>query len=163
MQCWVSVGPIASPWLFEQNLALCFTHKMETNENMRRLKWTNYSDNLYQLQKSIYGTLRDDEYEYDTLLVSSDGRVFKSHRLILSGSSDFLHMLLKDVPLAENPTIHMPDVNSTVLESLLSFIYLGEVDMPMVLINVFLDMCNYLQIKGVSSAIQHIVCEWWCL
>lgn len=122
---------------------------MGANENLRQIKWLDYSENMYQLQKSIYASSQ----EYDTLLISADGNVFKSHRLILSGSSEFFYLLLKDIPLTEEPTIHIPDVESNVLDALLSFIYLGEVDMPMKLTTEFLDLCSYLQIKGVSASI----------
>lgn len=118
---------------------------MEVEENLHQIKWQDYSDYMYQLQKSIYGTSN----EYDTLLISAEGNVFKSHRIILSGSSDFFHMLLKDVPTSDTATLYMPDIQSNIMELLLSFMYLGEVNMPMLLTSTFLDMCNYLQIKGV--------------
>lgn len=117
---------------------------MEMEENVR-YKMPSATEKLCELQRSIYFNSDD----HDTILISADGTVFKSHRLILSGSSEFFHLLLKDVPISNIPTIYIPDVDTTIMELLLAFIYLGEVDMPMLLTSTFFDTCNYLQIKAV--------------
>lgn len=111
---------------------------------MENIKWLDYADNMFHLQKGMY----KNPTEYDILLVSSDGDTFKAHRIFLSGSSDFFHMLLKDVPNSEIATIYIPDAKSELIEPLLAFIYTGEVFVPPMHLTSFLEMCSFLQIKG---------------
>lgn len=120
----------------------------EKEFSVQTIKWLEYSSNLLQEQKELYAN----EQEYDSILISSDGKQFKTHQIILSGSSEFFYNILKDVPAAINPTIYIPDAKAIVIESLLTFIYTGETSIPSAHLSDILDMCQFLQIKGFISS-----------
>lgn len=131
-------------WPRKRNRIIPIPPPKPEKENMENIKWLDYADNMFHLQKGMY----KNPTEYDILLVSSDGATFRAHRIFLSGSSDFFHMLLKDVPNSEIATIYIPDAKSDLIEPLLAFIYTGEVFVSPMHLTSFLEMCSFLQIKG---------------
>lgn len=120
---------------------MCDTKKTDMN----KLKWMHYYSTLYTAQLQCF---ENDDSLYDVVLVSSDGKQFKSHKIVLSSSSDFFYTILLDVPMEIVPTVYLPDADSTVLECVLSFVYVGETSVSSAHLPKILDMCKYLQIKG---------------
>lgn len=115
---------------------------------MNKLEWINYSSTLYTAQLQLY---KNANSPHDVVLVSSDGEYFISHKIVLSSSSEFFHNILIDVPTEITPTIHLPDVDSFLVECLLSFVYKGESCVKSSYLTKVLDMCQFLQIKGFIS------------
>lgn len=107
-----------------------------------------YSSTLYTAQMKSY---ENNNSSYDVVLVSSDGKHFKTHKIVLSSSSDFFHTILHEIPSGITPTVYLPDADSTVLECLLLFVYMGESSVKSGYLTKFFDMCQFLQIKGFIS------------
>lgn len=105
------------------------------NSDINKLEWMHYS-------------YKNNNSTHDVVLVSSDGKHFKSHKIVLSSSSDFLYTILLDVPTEITPTVYLPDADSKVLECLLSFMYIGESTVRSAYLSKVLDMCQFLQIKA---------------
>ena len=87
------------------------------------LKWDQFESNL----GSKFADLRAGEHFSDVTLVSEDGQVVKAHKVLLSATSPLLEAILKsqDHP---KPLIFMRGVHTDVLNSLLDFIYFGQVE-----------------------------------
>lgn len=117
---------------------------MDKEEQTQKLKWDEFKTNLLQKQKEIFENCE----ESDCILISTEGKQFKTHKIVLSSSSQFFYDVLKDVPSTIVPTIHIPDAETSVIESLLQFIYTGETSVSNTHLSNVLEMCNYLQIKG---------------
>lgn len=115
------------------------------NSDISKLKWMHYSSTLYTAQMQSY---ENNNSSYDVILVSSDGKHFKTHKIVLSSSSDFFHTILLDVPSGITPTVYLPDADSTVLECLLLFVYGGESSVKSADFTKVLELCQFLQIKG---------------
>lgn len=115
------------------------------SSDISKLKWMHYSSTLYTAQMESY---ENNNASYDVVLVSSDGKHFKTHKIVLSSCSDFFHTILHDVPAGITPTVYLPDADSTVLECLLLFVYAGESSVKSAYLTKLLDLCQYLQIKG---------------
>lgn len=123
---------------------MCDTEKMDVN----RLEWMHYSSTLCAALLKCYESINT---PFDVMLVSSDGKHFKSHRMVLSSSSEFFYTILRDVPAEITPTIYLPDADSAVLECLLSFVYAGESSVRATQLTNVLDMCQFLQIKAFTT------------
>lgn len=115
--------------------------------NQRKLKWKEFPSSLVKVQYSLFENWKDS----DVVIVSSDGQKFKAHRLVLSMCSEFLHAILLSVSTETIPTIHMPDVNSTVLYLILQFIYTGEAIIPSETMSKFSEACDFLKISCFSK------------
>lgn len=116
------------------------------NSEINKLEWMNYSTTLYNAQLKCYENHNNSSY--DVILVSSDGKQFKSHKIVLSSCSDFFYTILIDVPMEIIPTIYLPDADSTVVECLLSFVYMGESSMGSAHLTKVMDLCKFLEIKA---------------
>lgn len=114
---------------------------------LQNIRWTNYQSIIFEAQKAIF----ENPDEFDCAIVTSDKKILKAHKVILSSSSDFFYKMLKDVPVAEIPTIYIPDSDGVVLDSLMAFIYTGEASIAAGLLTKMLDLCDFLEIKGYIS------------
>ena len=62
-------------------------------------------------------------------MVSEEGKYFSAHRNILASVSPVLGRILLGLPREQFPVIFLKDVKGEDLESLLHFIYNGEMDL----------------------------------
>ena len=62
-------------------------------------------------------------------LVSEDGKYFSAHGNILTSASPVLRRILLGLPREQFPVIFLKDVLGEILESVLHFIYYGEMDL----------------------------------
>eukprot|EP00096_Caligus_rogercresseyi_P004681 TRINITY_DN1908_c0_g1_i2.p1 TRINITY_DN1908_c0_g1~~TRINITY_DN1908_c0_g1_i2.p1 ORF type:complete len:433 (+),score=116.67 TRINITY_DN1908_c0_g1_i2:112-1410(+) len=114
------------------------------------LKWSSHFPNM----EKVLAGLVSSESLTDVSLVCSDGRVLKSHRLVLSSSSDFLHGLFMD-SLDAQPVLFLPDMDPEVLSPLLHFIYTGEILVEEEdILRRMLELSEALCIKGLDVALE---------
>ena len=86
----------------------------------------------------------------DVTLVTNDEQFFSAHKLILATSSDFFKNIFQT--LAQNNSyFYLSNLNSSEMQQVLDFIYLGEVQIPESFIQDFLALSNILKIKGLDS------------
>ena len=108
------------------------------------LQWNDF-------QKSIVSThqeLRDSQDFSDVTLVCEENQRIEAHKLILSSGCEFFRSVLAEEP-SSHPVIYMRGVRAAIMESLVDFIYRGEVNIPKDLINEFLDLAGDLKMKGL--------------
>ena len=110
------------------------------------LHWSDFDLNL----RSSLASLRIGGHFSDVTLVTEDGQAVKAHRAILSTSSPLFDKMLKleDHP---KPIIFLRGTNMNVLDSLVDFIYHGEVEVLGDHVDAFLALANDLKVKGLSK------------
>ena len=110
------------------------------------LKWQDFKNN----STDLLGSLRRDTNFADVTLVAEDGQCVEGHKVLLAGSSQFFQNLLK-TKQHSHPLIFMRGVKqSSDLDSILDFIYLGEVFVEKEELNNFLELADQLGIRGLS-------------
>lgn len=110
--------------------------------NQRTLKWKEFPSFLSSIQFSLYEESKD----FDVLIIGSDGNQLKAHRAVLSMCSEFLHSILLNVPAEIIPTIHIPDIDSMILDTIFMFVYTGEVFIAPESMDKFTEACDFLRI-----------------
>ena len=110
------------------------------------LKWNDFVVNV----TSSFAQLRTDKDFSDVTLASGDGNQIKAHRLVLaSGSLVFKGLLTQNS--ATNPVIFMRGVKREQLNSIVDFLYLGEINIHQDDLNEFLALAEDLQLKGLTE------------
>ena len=87
----------------------------------------------------------------DVTLVSKDNTRTKAHKVILGSGSTFFNKILCDLKDHPHPLIYLMGVEVEVLEAIMSFLYLGEVEVRQELIQDFMRTASELQIDGLHS------------
>ncbi|KAH8366770.1 hypothetical protein KR200_005513, partial [Drosophila serrata] len=111
------------------------------------LKWMGHSTTLMDIQRS----LRNDNKTCEVVLASRDGTRVRAHLFVLSTCSDLMRNILVDVPPGQEATIILPDIRGDLLESMMSFIYMGETSLSSASLSEFLEAINLLGIKSAIS------------
>lgn len=106
-----------------------------------------HSSTIMDIQRS----LRNDSQTCEVVLASRDGVRVRAHLFVLSTCSDLMRNILVDVPPGQEATIMLPDIRGELLESMLSFIYMGETSLPSASLSEFLEAINLLGIKSAIS------------
>lgn len=96
---------------------------MDSEEVWTSFTWPGHKEELIKQQRHLFVN----NAESDCILISAQGKRISAHQIILSSSSDFFRKMLSELPPSVQPAvIHLPDVNTIVLESILKFIYTGQ-------------------------------------
>ncbi|XP_045584534.1 longitudinals lacking protein, isoforms H/M/V isoform X5 [Procambarus clarkii] len=125
------------------NQTRCYLTNM--SEQCFCLRWNNY-------QSSVVGVLRCllEEGQFVDVTLACDGRRLKAHKLMLSACSNFFRELLKENP-SDHPIIFLRDVRFWELESIMDFIYNGQVNVMQDQLPGFIRTAEALQIKGLAA------------
>ncbi len=107
------------------------------------LKWNNFSSTV----SSSLESLRSGGDLVDTTLWC-EGRQFKAHRVVLSVCSNYFRQIFREVSSA-NVAIVLSNVPHQDVESILSFMYSGEVSIFETQLGSFLKTAESLQVKGL--------------
>ncbi|KAH8371120.1 hypothetical protein KR093_006283, partial [Drosophila rubida] len=114
------------------------------------LKWMGHSSTIMDIQRVLLDQQSNNQ-QCEVLLVAKDGISVRAHLFVLSTCSDLMRNLLVDLPLGQEATVILPDIRGELLESMLSFIYMGETSLPSALLTEFLEAINLLGIKSAIS------------
>ncbi|XP_020279392.1 protein abrupt-like isoform X1 [Pseudomyrmex gracilis] len=109
------------------------------------LKWNDFHTNIL----STFRNLRDEEDFVDVTL-ACDNCSFTAHKVVLSACSPYFRQLLKANP-CQHPIIILRDVSSQDMESLLRFMYHGEVHVAQEQLPAFLKTAHMLKVKGLAE------------
>ena len=85
------------------------------------LKWNDFESNI----SGAFRELRDEKDFFDVTLACDDNQI-KAHKVIISACSPFFRNVLRQNP-HQHPLLYMRGVNFTDLQSVLTFMYQGEV------------------------------------
>jgi hypothetical protein len=111
------------------------------------LKWNDFERNISHAFKD----LRDDRDFFDVTLACENSHQIQAHKVILSACSPFFRGVLKQNP-HQHPLLYLKGVRYQDLESVLNFMYHGEVNVAQDQLNSFLLIAEDLQVKGLTQS-----------
>ncbi|KAG1655884.1 Protein bric-a-brac 2 [Nymphon striatum] len=117
----------------------CEANKMGSTQQFC-LKWNNYQGNL----TTVFETLLKNECLVDVTLVCQGSSV-KAHKLVLSACSPFFEELFRNNP-CKHPIIILKDMTSSDLETIVKFMYKGEVSISQASSNCIFNISLHLKI-----------------
>ncbi|XP_031633787.1 protein abrupt isoform X4 [Contarinia nasturtii] len=115
------------------------------SEQQYALKWNDFQSSIL----SSFRHLRDEEDFVDVTL-ACDIRSFTAHKVVLSACSPYFRKLLKANP-CEHPIVILRDIRAEDVESLLRFMYNGEVHIGHEQLSDFLKTAQLLQVRGLAD------------
>jgi len=115
---------------------------MASKENLD-IRWDDFAANL----SSALHNLRGDENFTDLTLVCADQQV-EVHKVVLASSSKFFWRVLKNIKHS-HPLIYLRGIKFKDLEAVLSFMYLGQVNLAQEHLYSFLALAEELEMKGL--------------
>lgn len=112
------------------------------------LKWNDFESSI----SNSFRDLKEAGDFFDVTLVCQDQQV-EAHKVILSACSPFFKTILKKNP-HPHPLLYLKDIKFANLESLLEFMYQGEVKVPQDELGPFLAVAEELRVKGLTQTPQ---------
>ena len=109
------------------------------------LRWNDFESNI----SVAFRDIREEKDFFDCTL-SCGARQIQAHKLILSACSPFFRSILKQNP-HQHPLLYLKGVEFTDLQSVLNFMYHGEVNVAQEELNSFLAVAEDLQVKGLTQ------------
>eukprot|EP00092_Neocalanus_flemingeri_P092404 GFUD01117296.1.p1 GENE.GFUD01117296.1~~GFUD01117296.1.p1 ORF type:complete len:350 (+),score=74.58 GFUD01117296.1:35-1084(+) len=110
------------------------------------LRWNDFESNI----SSAFRDLRDDKEFFDLTLACDDDEQIQAHKVILAACSPFFRNVLRRNP-HQHPLLYLKGVKYTDLQSVLSFMYHGEVNVAQEELNSFLSVAEDLKVKGLTQ------------
>jgi len=109
------------------------------------LRWNDFETNI----SVAFRELREDKDFFDVTLACDDEQI-QAHKVILSACSPFFRTILRRNPHA-HPLLYLKGVKFTDLQSVLNFMYHGEVNVAQEELNSFLAVAEELRVKGLTQ------------
>ncbi len=94
--------------------------------------------------------LRQEKDFFDVTLTCDDDQQLEAHKVILSACSPFFRNILRRNP-HQHPLLYLKGVKYTDLQSVLNFMYHGEVNVAQEELNSFLAVAEDLRVKGLTQ------------
>ncbi|XP_063242092.1 protein abrupt isoform X2 [Bacillus rossius redtenbacheri] len=119
--------------------------EVSDSEQQYSLRWNDFHASIL----SSFRHLRDEEDFVDVTL-ACEGCSFTAHKVVLSACSPYFRRLLKANP-CQHPIVILRDVKQKDMESLLRFMYNGEVHIGQEQLSDFLKTAQMLQVRGLAD------------
>ena len=113
------------------------------------LSWQTFSSHLAEVSRELY----QEKYFSDVTLLSEDLIAVEAHRMVLSAASPVLRNVLRINPTVRTQ-LFLKGIKHHQLDSVLKFIYHGEVQVPSREISSFLKAGRELEITELSNIIK---------
>ena len=110
------------------------------------LNWNDFQKNV----SSSFQEMRGDLDLADVILACEDKKQFQAHKFVLSASSPFFKDILRNNKHT-HPLIYLKGIRAGALESVLDFLYRGEVNIYQEDLNDFLAAAEELELKGLTG------------
>ena len=108
-----------------------------------------FSEHLQVMFKDLY---QEGRYT-DVTLVSDDQTQFKAHKIVLSACSPVFKKIIDSNP-SQHPLIYLRGVQSSEMESILQFMYLGEATFYHERMGEFIKVAQDLEVKQISDGLE---------
>jgi len=109
------------------------------------LRWNDFESNI----SLAFRELRDDKDFFDVTIACEDEQI-NAHKVILSACSPFFRDILRRNP-HQHPLLYLKGIKLLDLQSVLSFMYHGEVSVAQEELNTFLAVAEDLKVKGLTQ------------
>jgi len=109
------------------------------------LRWNDFETNI----SVAFRELREDKDFFDVTLACDDEQI-QAHKMILSACSPFFKNILRRNP-HQHPLLYLKGVKYSDLQSVLNFMYHGEVNVAQEELNSFLSVAEDLRVKGLTQ------------
>ena len=116
------------------------------NDDSCMLKWSQFQENTIR----IFNEQRTENFYADVTLVADDNSMMKTHKLILTASSDYFSNLFRTVP-SGYPILCKDCASHSELNYLLDFMYKGELQIPKENVSSLLQLSKKYSIKGLKD------------
>ena len=110
------------------------------------LKWNDFHSNV----SKTFSALRTEEEFQDVTLVSADLQQVSAHKVVLSACSKYFKNILQQ-NRHSNPLLCLDGVTSSELQSVLDYIYQGEVQVYQENLDRFLAVAERFQLEGLMN------------
>ncbi|XP_037920973.1 broad-complex core protein isoforms 1/2/3/4/5 isoform X2 [Hermetia illucens] len=110
------------------------------------LRWNNHQSNLL----GVFSQLLQDESLVDVTLACSEGASIRAHKVVLSACSSYFQSLFLDHP-SRHPIVILKDVRFSELQTLVEFMYKGEVNVQYCQLSALLKTAESLKVKGLAE------------
>ena len=110
------------------------------------LKWNDFHSNV----SKTFSALRAEEDFQDVTLVSADLQQVSAHKVVLSACSKYFKNILQQ-NRHSNPLLCLDGVTSSELQSVLDYIYQGEVQVYQENLDRFLAVAERFQLEGLMN------------
>jgi len=110
------------------------------------LRWNDFERSI----SGAFKELRDDKDFFDVTIACDDEQV-SAHKVILGACSPFFRKVLQRNP-HQHPLLYLKGVKFTDLQSVLNFMYHGEVNVAQDELNSFLAVAEDLKVKGLTQS-----------
>ena len=116
------------------------------------LGWNNFEESL----ANSLSSLRKEEHLFDVTFVTDDEKLVKAHKLVLSACSTFFQNLFKKSPGSQHQDslIYSYGINSKNLNSIIEYIYNGQVEVREDEVDSFIFIAQKLKIKGLMTDVE---------
>jgi ribosomal protein L12E/L44/L45/RPP1/RPP2 len=112
------------------------------------LRWTNHGSHVL----GVFVQLLRDESLVDVTL-SAEGRSVRAHKMVLSACSSFFRTLFVQHADQRHPIIILKDTKFEELQSLIQFMYKGEVSVEYGQLATLLKSAENLRVKGLAEVV----------
>jgi len=109
------------------------------------LRWNDFETNINE----AFRELRDGKDFFDVTLVCEDEHI-QAHKVVLGACSPFFRTMLRR-NTHQHPMIYLRGVQFSDLQSVLNFMYQGEVNIAQEELNSFLAVAEDLRVKGLTQ------------
>jgi len=109
------------------------------------LRWNDFESNI----STAFRELRNDKDFFDVTL-ACNGEQLQAHKVILSACSPLFRNILRQNP-HQHPLLYLKGVKYSDLQSVLNFMYHGEVNVAQEELNSFLAVAEELSVKGLTQ------------
>ena len=109
------------------------------------LRWNDFETNISE----AFRELREQKDFFDITLVCENEQV-QAHKIILSACSSFFRNILRR-NVHQHPLVYLKGVKFCDLQSVLNFMYQGEVSVAQEELNSFLAVAEDLRVKGLTQ------------
>jgi len=106
-----------------------------------------WDDSAANIINTLYN-LKEDKDFTDLTLVCTDNQV-EVHKVVLASSSNFFKRILENIKHS-HPLIYLSGIKFKELDAVLSFIYLGQVNLAQEDLDSFLAVAEELKVKGLT-------------
>jgi len=109
------------------------------------LRWNDFNDNVGNALREM----RDEKDFFDVTLACEDEQI-EAHKVVLSACSPFFRAVLRRNP-HNHPLLYLKGIKSSDLQSIVSFMYEGEVNVGQAELTSFLAAADELSVKGLTQ------------